>query len=93
MKTIINRSRRPVKIVLPRGKTLHLGPSGRGQIHDDALERPALKKLIEAGEIEVLGEGGHESGHSAAADTTSAQNYRSTRGHPTTKNMSRKGDR
>ena len=73
---------------MPRGKTLHLGPAGRGQVHADALQRPAFKKLIEAEEIEVLGEG-----PSVAGNKTSPRMHRATHGHAPTKIVSRKGDR
>ncbi|MCA9594739.1 MAG: hypothetical protein KC776_15570 [Myxococcales bacterium] len=58
MKAIINKTRRPLRIHLPGGKTLFLGPTRRADIRDDALEHPAVKKLLEAGDIEVT-EGGH----------------------------------
>ena len=90
IQTIINKTRRPIKISLPRGKTLYLGPSGRGQVQDDTLERPAFKKLIEAGDVEVLVEDGSPS---VAADGASARISRSAQGHPATRNVSRKGDR
>jgi len=53
MKTVINKTPAPIKLPLPRGKTLHLGPRQSGQIRDDAVEHPALKKLIDAGKIEI----------------------------------------
>jgi hypothetical protein len=68
---------------------LHLGPAGNGQVQDDAVERPALKKLIEAGEIEVLGEGGASAG---AADKSSRIRG-STQGHPPSRGSTRRGDR
>jgi hypothetical protein len=74
---------------LAGGKTLHLGPAGTGQVHDDALERPQLKKLIEAGEIEVVGEGGG----AGAGDAASSQPRQSTHGHPPSKVVKRRGDR
>jgi hypothetical protein len=68
---------------------LHLGPAGRGQVHDDALERPSFKKLIEAGEIEVLGEGDT----SATGAGSSTRVHQSTHGHPPTKVVLPKGNR
>lgn len=56
MKTVSNKTRRPLSIPLPRGKTLHLGPGKTGQISSTAVEHPGLKKLLDAGEIEI-GEG------------------------------------
>ncbi len=86
---MINRTRRPVKISLPGGKTLFLGPSHRGQVHDDALDRPAFKKLIETGEIEVL----DEEHYLVVEDKMSTRIHRSPRGHQAFKNQSRKGER
>ena len=57
VKTISNKTRRPLSVPLPRGKTLHLGPGKTGQIASEAAEHPPLKKLVEAGDIEILGEG------------------------------------
>lgn len=57
VKTISNKTRRPLSVPLPRGKILHLGPGRTGQIASEAAEYPPLKKLVEAGEIEILGEG------------------------------------
>ena len=54
MKTVSNKTRKPLSITLPRGKILHLGPGKTGQIASNAAEHPAVKKLVEAGEIEVL---------------------------------------
>lgn len=89
IRTLINKTRRPVKIPLPGGKTLFLGPSRRGQVQDDTLERPAVKKLIEAGEIEVL----DEKHHLVVEDRMSTQTHRTSRGHQGLKNQPRKGDR
>lgn len=57
MMTITNKTQRPVSVPLPRGKTLHLGPGKNGHISSKDVEYPQLKKMIDAGEIEVLGEG------------------------------------
>jgi len=89
IKTVINKARRPIKISLPGGKTLHLGLASRGQVPDDALQRPAFRKLVDAGEIEVLG----EEDRSVVADKKSTRVRQSTHGHPALRNVSRKGDR
>ncbi len=57
MKTIRNKTRRPIRVPLPGRKVLHLGPSKDGQIADNAVQHAGLQKLVQAGEIEVLGEG------------------------------------
>jgi hypothetical protein len=58
MKTIKNKTNRPLRVPLPRGKTVHLGPAKSGQITTEAAEHPGLKKMVEAGEIEVTDEAG-----------------------------------
>ena len=57
MKTIRNKSALPIRVPLPRGKVLHLGPNMDGEIADNAVEHAALQKLVKAGTIEILGEG------------------------------------
>ena len=57
MKTVKNKTQRPLRVPLPRGKAVHLGPGKSGQITTEAAEHPGLKKLVEAGEIEVFDEG------------------------------------
>jgi hypothetical protein len=64
MKAVGNKTQRPVSVPLPRGKTLHLGPGKTGQIASNACDHPPLKKLIEAGQIEILDE------HSESAEGT-----------------------
>jgi hypothetical protein len=54
MKAITNKTRKPLRIHLPGGKTLFLGPTRRAEIRDDALEYPAVKKLLDAGDIELV---------------------------------------
>lgn len=57
MKEIRNKTAKPLRIPLPRGKTLHLGPAQVAQIADKATELAGIQKLIEEGQIEVIGEG------------------------------------
>jgi hypothetical protein len=89
MKTIRNRSARPLKIHLPGGKVLHLGPGNSGQVHDKALERPAFQKLLEAGDVEVTDEGGGSQG--GGGDNKGS--HEATHGHPPTTAVHPKGDR
>jgi len=89
MKIVINKTRRPLRIALPGGKTLHLGLAGRGQVPDDAIDRPALRKLIEAGEIEVV----EPESRTVDADNVSIRIGRTPHAHPATRDTSRKGDR
>ena len=89
MKIVTNKTARPIKIPLPGGKFLHLGPHKTGQLADHDAERPALKKLIKAGDIEILGEGDHPAG---GPDRTGAP-HESTHGHPQSTLIRPKGNR
>ncbi|MFK5956910.1 MAG: hypothetical protein QM477_10755 [Planctomycetota bacterium] len=55
---IRNKTPRPLKISLPGGKVLRLGPRMTGQISPKAAEHETLKKLLDEGVIEILGDGG-----------------------------------
>ena len=89
MKIISNKTNRPIKIALAGGKFMHLGPLKTGQIADNAAERPAIKKLLEAGEIEILGEGEQSQG---GTDTGGAP-PEAQRGHRQNTSLRSKGDR
>ncbi len=56
MAAVTNKTAKPLSIPLPRGKTLHLGPRKSGQISSHDLEHPALRKLVDAGAIEIVAE-------------------------------------
>lgn len=53
MRTIKNLSDKPLRVPLPGGKTLHLGPNESGSIRDAAADHQAIKKLAESGSVEV----------------------------------------
>ena len=57
MKTVVNKTHAPLKVPLPRGKSLRLGPLKEGQIRDEHAEHPPLKKLVDKGSIEVFDAG------------------------------------
>lgn len=59
MLTIRNTTSRPLRVPLPRGKTLHLGPRKDGEIAANAREHPPLAALLEKGEIEIIAEAAH----------------------------------
>jgi hypothetical protein len=90
MKTIKNLTYRPIRIALPGGKTLHLGPAKSAKIADAAIDRPAVKKLLEAGEIEVEGSERPEGGGSGGGGEASSV---ATHGHPPTTHVTPKGNR
>ncbi len=89
MKTIHNRTPRPLKISLRRGKFLHLGPGKSGQIADPDLERPAVQRLLKAEEIEVVGGEPHLGATGGGGKGTPG----STHGHPPEVARRGKGDR
>jgi len=55
MPTVKNMTKKPLKVPLPGGKKLHLGPGKEGQIAPKAAEHAPLLALVEAGEIELDG--------------------------------------
>ncbi len=57
MKIIVNKTHAPIKVPLPRGKVLHLGPNKSGKIAHQDLEHPPLKLLIEEKKIAVEDDG------------------------------------
>ncbi|GMR22456.1 MAG: hypothetical protein BMS9Abin37_0809 [Acidobacteriota bacterium] len=77
MKTVVNKTRAPLRIPLPRGKSLHLGPNKTGQIADGAEEHAALKKLVDAGKVEIFDGGDSQRGASGESTVT----HETTHGH------------
>ena len=78
MKTVRNLTQRPLKIALAGGGFLHLGPAQTGQIADAAAGRPAVRKLVDAGELEIDDERTGGEGRSAPGTTGIRE---STHGH------------
>jgi len=89
VKTIVNKTLKPLKIHLPGGKTLHLGAMKSGTISDSAAEEASVRKLVKAGEVEILGEEGHASGAGESAGPVPE----ATHGHPPTTVVLPKGNR
>jgi hypothetical protein len=89
VRVISNKTARPLKIPLPGGKFLHLGPLKTAEISDHAVEHPPIRKLVEAGEIEILGVGEHPA---AGPDSGSAP-HESTQGHRPGTHARPKGNR
>ena len=89
MAAVTNKTGKPLSIPLPRGKTLHLGPRKSAQICSHDIEYPALKKLVEAGAIDILDDGsgstGGDAGHTYGRAPTS--------GHTAGRGARRSGDR
>ena len=53
MATVTNKTRRPLKVPLPAGKTLRLGPLGSAEMSAKATRHPPVLKLVEAGTLEI----------------------------------------
>lgn len=79
MKTVVNKTRAPLRVPLPRGKSLHLGPNKSGQIADGAEEHAAVKKLVKAGKIEIFDGGAAPTG---VGDAPAPAPHEATHGHP-----------
>lgn len=60
MKTITNKTVKPLRVPLPHGKVLHLGPKQSGQLSVHDVDHPPLQKLVAAGEIEIVDQSGNE---------------------------------
>lgn len=65
MATIANKTHTPIIVSLPGGKKLRLGPLKSAEVRAKAVEHPAVKRLVEAGTIQVT-ETGRTSGHTNA---------------------------
>jgi hypothetical protein len=75
MKTISNKTHKPLSVPLPGGKKLHLPPGKSGQIADNAVDHPQLKKMLDAGDIAIVGagHGGAEGAEGGAKAPTHTQ--------------------
>jgi len=90
VKSITNKTRSPLKVPLPGGKFLHLGPNKTGQIAEHAAEAPAIQRLVKKGTIEILAEGAQPVG---AGQGKAASGHEATHGHVQNTMMRPKGDR
>lgn len=90
MKILKNKTQKPVRIALGHGKILHLGPGKTAQIAAQATEAPAVRDLVAAGTIEIVGEG---SGPDAAPPEKGSTMRESTHGHPQPTVVTPKGNR
>jgi hypothetical protein len=89
MTTVRNKTHRPLRVSLSRGKTLHLGPLKEGQISTHDVEAGGVQRLVKADELEILGEGGAASGSTAP----SAAGHANTLGYHPATSVSKRGDR
>lgn len=68
---ITNKTKRPLRIPLPAGKKLFLSPGKTGQITQTAAARPAVVKLVEAGDVEISEEGAKRKESGSSGSTVS----------------------
>jgi hypothetical protein len=90
MPTIANKTTKPLSVPLPDGKTLHLGPKANAQVSPRSAEYGPLKKLIDAGEIEMVA-GDSGGGRSSGAGTKGRGSEQG--GHAQGRGSPRRGDR
>ncbi len=88
---ITNKSRKPLSLPLPAGKKLFLGPGKTGQVTPKALDHPPLKKLLDAGDVEVDDAGAGRKGGNRGGDDQSGPSTGS--GKQGTGAMRQSGDR
>lgn len=68
---ITNKTKMPLRVPLPTGKKLFLGPGKSGQITQTAAARPAVLKLVEAGDVEITEEGAKRQGGGSSSSSVS----------------------
>ena len=86
MKIVRNPTTAPIRVPLPQGKTLHLGPRQEGQVATHDIDHPPLAKMVEEGKLEILREaqdpatkrhpkdqGGHADAHGHAPGPPAAE--------------------
>lgn len=89
MKTIVNKKMKPLRVPTGGGKFLHLGPAKTGQISDGAAASAAIRRLVKAGEIEILGDEAQAQGRGGKGGAV----HQATHGHPQTTMVLPKGNR
>ena len=89
MPAVNNKTQKPVSVPLPGGKTLHLGPGKTGQIAANAVDNPRLKKLIDAGELEIV----DDDARSTAGPAAGKRGRGGMVGHTSGGSIRRSGDR
>jgi hypothetical protein len=74
VKTIRNKTHAPVRVPLPRGKVLHLGPAQEGQIAHTDVDHAPLQELVANNVLAIVDDqsaaaAAHEHEKGAHADT------------------------
>jgi hypothetical protein len=89
LKSIVNKTHRPLRVHLSGGKVLHLGPGKEGQISDHDADRPGVAKMLEAKELELVGEGASLASSRGQGGAAHAE----THGHHPASGTRQRGDR
>ena len=89
MVKVENKTKKPLRVPLPGGKKLHLGPSATSEINPKAVDHPPLQKLVEAGELEIHDGPGGRNKNSGGGNT----GISGTGGHKSGGSMRHTGDR
>lgn len=89
MKTIRNKTHRPLTIRLPKGRVLRLGPRKEGQIATPDAEQESLKKLVANGDIEIFDD---QPGSGPTAGNYTGGRARA-QGHRSNRSTVKRGDR
>jgi len=89
LKTIRNKTHAPIRVPLPRGKVLHLGPNQEGQIAHTDLDHEPLQKLVGDAALEIVDD---QSAAASAHDQEKGPNTETHGHHPPT-GLTNRGDR
>ncbi len=93
MKTIVNKTSRPLKIKLAQGRVLRLGPAKEGQIATPDAERESVQKMIEAGEVEVFDDVSRSGSRARRGPAGPSGGHRGSQGVPREFSAPKQGDR
>ena len=89
VKKIRNATQGPLRVPLPQGKILHLGPNQSGEISHKDVDHPPFQKLVTAGQVVV-----EDSGDTGHVDHEHGKGpHSSTHGHHKPTGSLVKGDR
>lgn len=89
MKTIRNKTHTPIRVPLPRGKVLHLGPDQEGKVAHTDIEHEPLQSLVNDNVIEIL----DDRSVAAAAHEHEKGPHAETHGHHPPAGSQIRGDR
>ncbi len=89
MKTIVNKTLRPLKISLSRGRVLRLGPRKEGQIATNDVDRDSVKALVASGDVEIM----DDVSHADASSSGSQGGRKLSQGRRATFSSAKHGDR